>query len=100
MRERDQGEGGAHGSRGARGARAGLGRTEPGWAGLGHTAVQNPRHAQPPIGIRSEPKSEMGRDEHATNHDIRQRNMLQHDATPMTFRFCLHVTWTPVTILL
>jgi hypothetical protein len=47
-----------------------------------------------------EPKSKMGRDEHATNHDIRQRNMLQHDAIPMTFRFCLHMTQTPTTTLL
>jgi hypothetical protein len=47
MRERDQGEGGTWG-RGARGARAGLDRT-----GLGHIVDQNPRHAQPPIGIRS-----------------------------------------------
>jgi hypothetical protein len=45
-------------------------------------------------------KSATGRDEHATNHDIRQRYMLQHDATPMTFRFCLHMTRTLVTILL
>jgi hypothetical protein len=47
-----------------------------------------------------ETKSQTGRDEHATNHDIRQGNMLQHDATPMTFRFCLHMTWTPSTTLL
>jgi hypothetical protein len=29
-----------------------------------------------------------------------QENMLLHDATPMTLRFCLHMARTPVTILL
>jgi hypothetical protein len=73
---------------GARGARAGPGQAGPGWA-------------TPRIKKESdcEPKSEIGRDEHTTNHDIRQRNMLRHDATPMTLRFCLYVTLTPITIL-
>jgi hypothetical protein len=52
MRERDQGEGARAWGRGARGARAGLGRAGPSCARLGHIANQNPRHAQPPIGIR------------------------------------------------
>jgi hypothetical protein len=40
---------------GARGARAG-----PGRVGLGHIAGRNPRHAQPPIGIRSRTKIQNG----------------------------------------
>jgi hypothetical protein len=75
MRERDQGRGRAWG-RGARGARAGLGRTGPGWAGLGHIADQNHDTLNHQSVSDREPKSQMGQDEHATNHDIRQRNML------------------------
>jgi hypothetical protein len=85
------------GDRGARGARAGLGRTGPGWV-TSRIETHDTHNHQSESG--REPKSETGRDEHATNHDIRQRNMLQLDATPMTFRFCLHMTRTPVTILL
>jgi hypothetical protein len=76
------------------------GRTGPDQAELGHSAGQNPRHAQPPIGVRSRTELRNGTRLHTTNHDIRQRNMLQHDATPMTLRFCLHMTRTPITILL
>jgi hypothetical protein len=43
--------GGAHGE--GRGRQGHAGRTGPDQAGLGHTAGQNPRHAQPPFGIRS-----------------------------------------------
>jgi hypothetical protein len=45
---------------GARGARAGPSRTRPGWARLGHIVDQNPRHAQPPIGIRSRTENQNG----------------------------------------
>jgi hypothetical protein len=98
MRERDQGEGARMGrAGGARGTRAGPGRTGPGWATPRVKTHDTHDHQSE---SDREPKSETGRDEHATNHDIRQRNMLQHDATPMTFKFCLHMTRTPVTILL
>jgi hypothetical protein len=82
---------------GARGARAGLGRTGPGWATPRIKTHDTHDHQSE---SDREPKSEIEQDKHATNHDIRQRNMLQHDATPMTLRFCLHITRTPVTILL
>jgi hypothetical protein len=67
---------------GAGGARARLGRTGPGWV---TPRVETSRHAQAQI-ERSihEPKSETGRDEHTTKHDIRQRNVLRHDATLMS----------------
>jgi hypothetical protein len=74
---------------GARGARAGLGRAGPGWVTLRVKTHDTHNHQSE---FDREPKSETGRDEHGTNHDIRQRYMLQHDATPMTFRFCLHMT--------
>jgi hypothetical protein len=91
MRERDQGEG----------ART-WGQGRAGQAGLGWVTPRVKTHDTYNHQTDSdrEPKSQTGRDEHATNHDIRQRNMLQHDATPMTFRFCLHMTRTPATTLL
>jgi hypothetical protein len=94
MRQMDQGEGG--GARmgragGARGARAG-----PGRVGLGHTADRNPRHTRPLNGIQSRTETRNGT---RRTRDIRQRNALRHDATPMTLRFCLYMTRTPVTIL-
>jgi hypothetical protein len=73
------------------------GRTRPGWVTLRVKIHDTHDHQSE---SDREPKSETERDEHATNHDIRQRNILQHDATPMTLRFCLHMTRTPVTILL
>jgi hypothetical protein len=82
---------------GARGAWAELGRARLGW--VTPRVKTHDTHNHQSESYR-EPKSETGRDEHTTNHDIRQRNMLQHDATPLTFRFCLHMTRTPVTILL
>jgi hypothetical protein len=97
MRERDQGRGRADGGRGARGARAGLGRTGQGWVTPRVKTHDMHNHQSE---FDHELKSQTGRDEHATNQYIRQRNMLQHDATPMTFRFCLHMTSTPVTIFL
>jgi hypothetical protein len=77
--------------RGARDARAG-----PGWAGLGHIADRNPRQARPLNGLQS--RTEI-RDRTRRTRDIRQRIALRHDATPMTLRFCLYMTRTPVTIL-
>jgi hypothetical protein len=76
MREGE--EGGTWGG-GAGGARAG-----PGWAGLGHITDQNPRHARPlnEIQLRTEIRNRTRR-----TRDIRQRNALRHDATPITFRF-------------
>jgi hypothetical protein len=95
MRERDQGEGArAWGGQGAPGAR-GPDRARLGWATPWIKTHDTHDHQSE---SDREPKSETEQDEHATNHDIRQRNMLQHDATPMTLRFCLHITRTPVTI--
>jgi hypothetical protein len=95
MRQMDLGEGGrAHGV--GRGARAGLGRAGPGWAGLGHITDRNPRHARPLNGIQLRTENRNGT---RRTCDIRQRNARQHDATPMTLRFCLYMTRTPVTIL-
>jgi hypothetical protein len=74
-------------ARGTRGAQARLGRA---WTLRGSNTNRNSDR---------EPKSEPGRDEHAIKHDIRQRNMLRHDATLMTLRFCLYMTRTPVIIL-
>jgi hypothetical protein len=82
---------------GARGARAGPGRAGPGWATPRIKTHDTHDHQSE---SDREPKSKTERDEHATNHDIRQRNMLHHDATPMTLRFCLNITRTPVTIWL
>jgi hypothetical protein len=76
---------------GAWGVRAG-----PGRAGLGHVADRNPQHARPLNGIQSRTKIRNGT---RRTRDIRQRNALRHDATPMTLRFCLYMTQTLVTIL-
>jgi hypothetical protein len=82
---------------GARGARAGPGQAGPGWATPRIKTHDTHDHQSE---SDREPKSETRRDEQATNHDIRPGNMLQHDATHMTFRFCLHMTQTPIAILL
>jgi hypothetical protein len=74
-------------ARGTRGARAGLGQ------------ARSLRGSNTNQKSDREPKSEPGRDEHVIKHDIRQRNMLRHDATLMTLRFCLYMTRTPVIIL-
>jgi hypothetical protein len=89
MSQTDLGEGGTQGE--GRGAWAGLDR-----AGLGHIADRNPRHARPLNGLPSQTEI---RDGTRRTRDIRQRNALVHDATPMTLRFCLYITRTPVTIL-
>jgi hypothetical protein len=93
MSQTDLGEARAWGGQGRQGR---AGQTGPGWAGLGHTADRNPRHAQPLNGIQSRTEIRNGT---RRTRDIRQRNALQHDATPMTLRFCLYMTRTPVTIL-
>jgi hypothetical protein len=98
MRERDQGRGRAHGE--GRGRQGRVGQTEPDQAGLVTPWVKTHDMHTHQSESNCELKSETGRDEHATNHDIRQRYMLQHDATPMTLRFCLHMTRTPINILL
>jgi hypothetical protein len=82
MRQTNQGEGGA--------------RAGPGWAGLGHTADRNPRHARPLNRIQSRTEIRNGT---RRTRGIRQRNALRHDATPMTLKFCLYMARTPVTIL-
>jgi hypothetical protein len=77
------------------------GARRPDWAGLslaglGHITDRNPRHARPLNGIQ--PRTE-NRNETRRTRDIRQRNARRHDATPMTLRFCLYMTRTPITIL-
>jgi hypothetical protein len=101
MSQKDLGKGGgAWGKGGALGAhgpdRAGLGWAGLDWAGLDHNADQNPRHARPSSGLQSRTEN---RDGTRRTRNIRQRNALRHDATPMTLRFCLYMTRTPVTIL-
>jgi hypothetical protein len=71
------------------GARGAQGRAGPGWAGLGwagmsHFADRNPRRARPLNGIK--PRIEI-RNETRQTRNIRRRNVLRHDATPMTLRF-------------
>jgi hypothetical protein len=77
---------------GAGGARAGAGRPR-----LGRTAGQNPAACttadRKPI---RDMKTETRLGKHAIEHDIRQRNMIRHDATPCQLRFCLHVIRTRV----
>jgi hypothetical protein len=80
MSQTDLGGGGARGRAGARGP----GRVGPGWAGLGHIADRNPRHTRPINGLQS--RTEI-RNRTRRTRDIRQRNALRHDATPMTLRF-------------
>jgi hypothetical protein len=77
MRERG---GGAWGRVWAPGAR----RAGPGWAGLSHFADRNPRRARPLNGIK--PRIEIRNGTRRTRN-IRRRNVLRHDATPMTLRF-------------
>jgi hypothetical protein len=79
MREGE--EEGAHGGCGA--PRAG----GPGWAGLGWAGLG-----------RATSRIE-NRDKTRRTRNIRQRNVLRHDATPMTLRYCSYTTRTPVTIL-
>jgi hypothetical protein len=74
--------GGGLGATGAQG-RAGLG-----WVGLSHFADRNPRHARPKPRRTTRPQSRTeNRDGTRRPHNIRQRNVLRHDATPMTLRF-------------
>jgi hypothetical protein len=66
------------------GARGAQGRAGPGRAGLGHFADRNPRRARPLNGIKSRIEIRNGT---IRTLIIRQRNVLRHDATPMTLRF-------------
>jgi hypothetical protein len=72
------------GAKGAR-AKAGPSWAWPGRARLGHTVGQNPV-ARTTTDRNPNAKQNPKRDEatHAIKHDIRQRNMPRHDATPMT----------------
>jgi hypothetical protein len=81
MRERERGGGGAWEGGGARG-RGGPDRAGPGWVGPGHFANQNPQHARHGLQSRTE-----NRDRTRQTHNIRQRNVRRHDATPMALRF-------------
>jgi hypothetical protein len=67
----------------APGAR-GPGRAGLGWVGSGHFADRNPRHAR--LSNRLQSRIE-NRDGTRRTRNIRQRNVLRHDATPMTLRF-------------
>jgi hypothetical protein len=81
MREREEGRmGGGVGARGAQG------RAGPGRAGLGRATsrIENPRRARPLNGIKSRIEIRNGT---RRTLNIRQRNVLRHDATPMTLRF-------------
>jgi hypothetical protein len=80
------GEGGPWGRAGAPGAR-GPGQARPGRAGLGHITDRSPQHARPLNGIqlRTEIRNRTRR-----TRDIRQRNALRHDATPMTLRLLVY----------
>jgi hypothetical protein len=85
MREREK----RRGRMGGVGARGAQGQAGPGWAGLGwvgpsHFADRNPRRARPLNGIKSRIKIRNGT---RRTLNIRQRNVLRHDATPMTLRF-------------
>jgi hypothetical protein len=65
------------------GARAVRGRAGPGWAGsrAGMEAHNAHEHWSESI---CESKSETRQDKRAIKHNIRQKKMLQHDATPMS----------------
>jgi hypothetical protein len=79
---------------GARGARAGPGRDGPHRGSKLTTRTTTKRN---PITNRNPKRNETNTQLNTTSD---QENMLQHDATPMTLRFCLHMARTPVTILL
>jgi hypothetical protein len=70
------------------GAWGGRGRAGLGGVGPGHFADQNPRHARPKTRRTARPQSRTeNRDGTRRPCNIRQRNVLRHDATPMTLRF-------------
>jgi hypothetical protein len=96
--KRDQGRG-AHGEgQGARDARAKAGRAGPGRA---TPWDNNPRHAQPQIGIQSRNEIRNETKKHTrlimTSDKEICLGMMQHSCQ---LRFCLHTIWTPVAILL
>jgi hypothetical protein len=73
---------GGCGAPGAR--RAGPGQAGLGWVGPIHFVDRNLQHAQPSNGLQL--RIEI-RDGTRRTRDIKQRNALRHDATPMTLRF-------------
>jgi hypothetical protein len=78
---REGGEKGAHGGVWAPGARsAGLGRTGPGWVGLGRATSRVETHDTHDHQTNSnrEPKNETERDEHATSDKEMCFGMMQH----------------------
>jgi hypothetical protein len=97
VQEKSNETNGLGGGRGARMRRIGApGARGPDRAGLGHIVDRNSRHTRPLNGIQSRTEIRNGTRQ---TRNIRQRNALRHDATPMTLRFCLYMTRTPVTIL-
>jgi hypothetical protein len=68
------------------GARGAQGRAGLGWVGPSHFADRNPQRARPLNGIKSRIEIRNGT---RRTRNIRQRNVLRHDATPMTLRVCL-----------
>jgi hypothetical protein len=89
MRLREEG---AHGGWGARGRAPG-----PGWGGLGHGPGQTAGRAGDPLHAWPQNENNIAnqkpkRDGHAIRHNIRQRNMLRHDATPMS-TYVFVCTW-------
>jgi hypothetical protein len=73
---------------GGRGARGAPGRAEPGWAGLGQARSGHGSKAHGAHGHRSETnrelKSERDETDARLNTTSDKRNMLRHDATPMS----------------
>jgi hypothetical protein len=56
-------------------------------AGLGHFADRNPRHARPnPIRTTRAPIANRKPRQNETNTQYQTKNVLRHDATPMTLR--------------
>jgi hypothetical protein len=64
--------------------RAGPDRARLGWAGLSHFADRKPTTCRPLNGIKSRIEIRNGT---RRTCNIRRRNLLRHDATPMTLRF-------------
>jgi hypothetical protein len=86
MREREKREGEARAwERGRAPVARGPERARLGRAGLSRTAGQNPA-ARTTAGRKPirEMKTKIGLGKRAIKHDIRQRNMLRHDATLMS----------------
>jgi hypothetical protein len=72
---------------GARGTRAGPGRTGPGWAGLGWAGPLRGSKPTTRTTIKGNQSPTKIQNVTRRTRDIRQRNALRHDATPMILRF-------------